>query len=69
MYASGDVSLYLYAVREPVLSIGDVRLTATTQCIHCSTSAGVLTDVVEATVTSCPHTVGAAAHGVALCYA
>ena len=39
MYASGDVSLYLYAVREPVLSIGDVRLTATTQCIHCSTSS------------------------------
>ena len=38
VYTTGDTSLYLYAVREASLGIGDVRLVATTQCVHASTT-------------------------------
>ena len=33
MYTTCDSSLYLYAVREHELSVGDLRLLAVTQCV------------------------------------
>ena len=46
VYTTGDTSLYLYAVREATLGIGDVRLVATTQCVHASTNTSIASLVI-----------------------